>query len=340
VNKELQLWQFIAARLQRGENVMLLVVAESSGSSPGRQGYKMAVGADGELIGSIGGGVMEVNLVEESRIVLRDAEIGRSGDAGISLLSAQVHRENSPNASGMICSGEQTVIFKLMTPEDSPAVESVIDALSNHRRHVLTITAGDFTIGPSDNTPTIEFYGPRPGNDPKSKIQNPKLGGGFLYTETLGFKNDLYIIGGGHCALALSELMSKMDFRISLFDDRPELNTIEKNRFAHAIEIIDGYQQICDHVPSGDHTYVVVMTLGYKSDAEVIRSLIDKDFKYFGVLGSNAKMSSMLRSLVKEGLPAERLDRIRTPVGLPINSRTPEEIAVSIAAEIISVKNA
>ena len=132
---------------------MLLVVAESSGSSPGRQGYKMAVGADGELHGSIGGGVMEVNLVEESRSVLRDAESGRRGDAGISSLSAQVHRENSQNSSGMICSGEQTVIFRLISQEDSPAVESAIDALSNHRRDVLRITPGDFMIASQESAP-------------------------------------------------------------------------------------------------------------------------------------------------------------------------------------------
>ena len=70
MHNELELWQFIGERLGKNESVMLLVVAESSGSSPGRQGYKMAVGADGELIGSIGGGVMEVNLVEESRRLL------------------------------------------------------------------------------------------------------------------------------------------------------------------------------------------------------------------------------------------------------------------------------
>jgi xanthine dehydrogenase accessory factor len=82
------------------------------------------------------------------------------------------------------------------------------------------------------------------------------------------------------------------------------------------------------------------MTLGYKSDAAVIRKLIDRDFKYFGVLGSRAKMKTLLRELEKEGFAKEKLSRIRTPVGLQINSRTPFEIAVSIAAEIIAVKNA
>ncbi|MEO8572724.1 MAG: XdhC family protein [Pyrinomonadaceae bacterium] len=357
MNKELELWQFIDKRLTRGENVMLLVVAESSGSSPGRQGYKMAVAADGELFGSIGGGVMEVNLVEESRSFLRNAATRRRGDAGTSLLIEQVHRKDVVGSSGMICSGKQTVIFKLLMSDYKETVESIAIALKGRQPNKLGITPNDFSIGPPEggtqNLPpeggTQNAPEGRTSSNPKSKIQNPKWGGftfdrisdtDFTYTERIGFKNDLYIIGGGHCALALSELMSKMDFQISLFDDRPELNTIEKNQFAHEIKIIDSYQTVAQFVPAGERSYVVVMTLGYRSDGDVIRSLIDKDFKYFGVLGSNAKMSVMLKELVKEGLPREMLDRIRTPVGIAINSRTPEEIAVSIAAEIISVKNA
>jgi xanthine dehydrogenase accessory factor len=82
------------------------------------------------------------------------------------------------------------------------------------------------------------------------------------------------------------------------------------------------------------------MTLGYKSDKTVMKALLDLEFKYFGVLGSKAKMKAVMRELIDEGHPKQRLDRIHTPIGLPINSHTPEEIAVSIVAEIIAVKNA
>jgi len=322
VHKELELWQFIAERLARNESVMLLVVAESSGSSPGRQGYKMAIGANGELVGSIGGGVMEVNLVEEGRRLLSVPPAVAGG------FREQVHQKNSPHASGMICSGKQTVIFKLLTLRDLGTVDSIIDTFKQKGHASLRITSQDLTLA-AENPPATAG-----GTDFVAADRD------FKYTETVGFKNDLYIIGGGHCALALSELMSRMDFHISLFDDRPDLNTIEKNRFAHNITIVDDYDEIGSKIPDGPRSYVVVMTLGYASDERVIRSLIDKHFKYFGVLGSNAKMSVMLRKLFKEGLPAEKLDRIRTPIGIAIHSRTPEEIAISIAAEIIAVKNA
>jgi len=190
----------------------------------------------------------------------------------------------------------------------------------------LTISQSELTLGPPEGgTPSARF----------ERLNETD----FIYTENLGPKNELYIIGGGHCALALSEIASRLDFRISIFDDRPELNTIEKNQFADEITIIDGYEQIGDHIPDGDGIYVVVMTLGYTSDEVVIRSLFERDFKYFGVLGSRAKMKTLLFTLENEGFDKDRLSRIRTPIGVHINSRTPEEIAISIAAEIISVKN-
>ena len=321
MNKELQLWRFVATRLERGENVLLLVVAESSGSSPGRQGYKMAVGADGELCGSVGGGVMEVNLVERSRTIL-----SKPGVVATGFPTEQVHQKHATNASGMICSGKQTVVFRLLTPADRNQALIAVDSLVSNERHLMEITSREFAVRPLESgTPNFDF----------EKLTETE----FVYREKLGPKNDLYIIGGGHCALALSELMSKMDFHISIFDDRPDLNTLQKNEFADVINTIETYDRITEHIPSSISAYVVVMTLGYKSDAVVIRSLIDKDFKYFGVLGSRAKMATLMKELKAEGLNAERLDRIHTPIGLPINSHTPEEIAVSIAAEIISVKN-
>ncbi|MEQ1923420.1 MAG: XdhC family protein [Pyrinomonadaceae bacterium] len=318
---ELEFWQFIASRLKNGETVMVLVVAESHGSSPGRAGYKMAVAADGELVGSIGGGVMEINLVEQSRAALSVASA--SADAKI---IEQEHRRNAENPSGMICSGRQTVITRRLTADDAKTVDAIITALETKESLSLTITQNEFTIGPSKTGTPNNAFEKRTETD-------------FSYSENLGPKNELFIIGGGHCALALSEVASRLDFRISIFDDRPELNTIEKNQFADEITIINSYEQIGSHITNGGNIYVVLMTLGYASDETVIRSLFERDFKYFGVLGSKAKMKTLLTALEKVGFDKDRLSRIRTPIGLHINSRTPEEIAISIAAEMISVKN-
>jgi xanthine dehydrogenase accessory factor len=324
MNKELEIWRFAAARLERDERLMLLTVAESSGSSPGRPGFKMVVAAD-DLAGSIGGGVMEVRLVELAKLKIKNEELKIDSE-----IVEQVHRKNSPDSSGMICSGKQTVVFFELNPAHLNEVRKIVAALENRRPEKLRITNYELRIeenSPEGGTQNEDFSFHRTSENE------------FVYEERLGFKNKLFIVGGGHCALALSELMAKMDFHIALFDDRADLNTLAKNEFAHEKKIIESYAQIGEFIPSGKNNYVVVMTLGYKFDEIVIRSLFDKDFKYFGVLGSRAKMKTLLKTLEKEGFDKKRLARIRTPIGLKINSRTPPEIAVSIAAEIIAVKN-
>jgi len=321
VLKELELWQFVASHLKNGEPVVLLVVAKSSGSSPGRAGYKMAVAANGDMCGSIGGGVMEVSLAE-----LAKRKTQKVKDEIETEIIEQVHQKNSPESSGMICSGKQTIIVRRLYLDDLVTVESIVDNLYKEKKKAFKISNLKFEIVEYNYDKPTHFF---------SKMSETE----FAYQEKLGSENILYIIGGGHCALALSEMMSKFDFRISIFDDRPDLNTIAKNEFADDITIIDNYNQIGVHIPNGDNIYVVVMTLGYKFDEIVIRSLFDYRFKYFGVLGSRAKMKTLITELEKEGFNKETLSQIRTPIGIPINSHTPEEIAVSIAAEIIAVKN-
>jgi xanthine dehydrogenase accessory factor len=323
VRKEIEYWHFVTSRLGAGQQVVLLVVAESSGSSPGRAGYKMAVAADGEMSGSIGGGVMEVRLVEKAKALL--SEPGAA--ARTPTVIEQAHRKNTPNSSGMICSGRQAVILMPLGPDDRATVHAIVTALAHKASIAFEISNLKFQIVHiAENDRRISF------------LKSSECG--FRYREKLGGSPQLIIIGGGHCALALSEVASRLGFWISIFDDRPELNTLAKNEFADEVVIVDSYANIADHVGSGEDLYVAVMTLGYASDALVIRKLIHHDLKYFGVLGSKAKMATLLKELREEGVDPENLRRIHTPIGIAINSRTPEEIAVSIAAEIISVKNA
>ncbi|MEQ1646505.1 MAG: XdhC family protein, partial [Pyrinomonadaceae bacterium] len=299
----------MARCLKHGETAMLLTVAESIGSSPGRAGYKMAVAAGGEMNGSIGGGVMEVKLVEHCRATLSEPGAIATGS---STLVEQVHQKNSSNPSGMICSGKQTVILRQLTSDDADVVSQIVESLHQKRSITFEISNSKFQIAESSDDGSRYFFSKTHETD-------------FVYRERLGSENSLYIIGGGHCALALSELAAKLDFRIHIYDDRPELNTIEKNHFADEISIIESYEKIGEYIDDDPNTFVVVMTLGFASDAAVIRQLVDRDFKYFGVLGSNAKMSTLMKELRIEGIDQLRLSRIRTPIGLPINSRTPEE---------------
>ena len=130
-----------------------------------------------------------------------------------------------------------------------------------------------------------------------------------------------------------------MDFYITVFDEREKLYTVERNHYAHEKKIIKEYIELSQLIAPGNNNYVVIMTFGYRSDDIAIRALLNKDFKYFGILGSKNKIKKMFADYRKENIGEDILKKIHAPIGMQIKSETPEEIAISIAAEIIKIKN-
>lgn len=325
MQKSLLVWQLIHKSLQEAVPVMLLYVLESKGSSPGRQGFFMAVNATGEMKGSIGGGIMEHKLVELGKEQLKNIQQGtRNSEQG--MIRHQVHdKAVETNQSGMICSGEQTILLYPAAAKDISTIQNIIRSLEQYKNGTLVLSPG-----------SIVFDEMIPSKDFDYTYQSEE---NWLYKEKTGYKNQLFIIGGGHCALALSRLMREMDFYIALYEDRDGLNTVEQNEFAHEIIIVDDYTALSYHIASGRNQFVVIMTFGYRTDDIALRSLLDKTFSYIGVLGSKKKMEKLFTAYRSDGIAEEVLQRIHTPIGLDISSQTPEEIAVSIAAEIIKVKN-
>ena len=123
-----------------------------------------------------------------------------------------------------------------------------------------------------------------------------------------------------------------------MFDNRENLNTLNVNIFAHQKHVID-YNDIESYIKQGNDSYVAIMTNKYTDDKLVLSQLIKNNYKYVGVLGSKAKLKIMWDVLLQEGFTQQELDSVFAPIGIHIKSETPEEIAVSIAAEIIQVKN-
>lgn len=300
--------------------VMLLYVLESNGSSPGRQGFFMAVTADGRMQGSIGGGIMEQKLVEKARSNLQSAMSNGQGE-----IIKQIHNKGAAkNQSGMICSGEQTIWMYRVQQKDAEAINQIISSLNKLENGTLQLTAEAIIFQNSASTKTSLSF-----NSEKN----------WIYQEPLGYQNHLYIIGGGHCSLALSNLMSTLDFYIHLFEDRSDLFTVQQNETAHEKKLVNDYSELSSLIPDGDNTYVVVMTFGYRTDDVVVRALLKKEFKYFGLLGSKTKVQKMFDTYRAEGIDEKYLKKMHAPIGLQIKSETPEEIAVSISAEIIQQKN-
>jgi xanthine dehydrogenase accessory factor len=313
-----ELWLFILERIEKSHSVILLCVVDSKGSSPGRQGFKMAVASD-KITGSIGGGIMEHKFVEMAREKLRAIPDDP-------IIRKQVHSKSAKqNQSGMICSGEQTIALFHITKSHVSEIEKIVKALQRNNKGLIRISENNISYENKSNSTDFHF-------EIKSESD-------WFYEENLGYKNHLFIIGGGHCALALSRLMSTMDFSIHVFEERKDLNTLDKNSFAHEKTLVKDYSELKKLIPSGNNNYVVIMTFGYRTDDLALRSLINKEFKYIGMLGSQSKMDKMFSEWRNDNLPEDKLKVIHAPIGLKINSRIPEEIAVSIGAEIIAVKN-
>lgn len=317
--KQLPVWQLIHKSLQAQIPVMLLYVLESTGSSPGRQGFAMAINAAGEMEGSIGGGIMEHKFAEMAREKLKEESYQL-------IVKKQYHdKEAAKNQSGMICSGEQTILLFPVEQKDIHSIVNIVVTLEQDKNGTLQLSQTGMAF--SHDTPREDYSFSLTSEDD------------WLYSEKIGLKHHLYIIGSGHCALALCRLMRSLDFYIHLFDDRSDLKTFEENDAAHEKTILHDYSELSNRISSGSQHWVVVMTVGYRTDAIAVKTLLDKNFAYFGMLGSETKVKKLITDFRAEGIPEEQLKKIHAPIGLPISSQTPEEIAISIAAEIIKVKN-
>jgi len=302
-------WSFIEEELLNHRPVVLLLVIAHEGSTPGRTGFKMAVAQDGRLCGSIGGGAVEYDLVESIKEQLQSA--------GVKLnIQRLLHDDGASMAtSGMICGGSQTVLTFPCDSRHLEAVQQIKKGITANQPSLMRITGQDL------------HWSAEIGEDSSS-----------IYEEKLGYEDTVYIIGGGHVASALSLILSTLDVRIVILDDRPELDALKKNAYAHDI-IIAPMEKVASFVPPGEHCYVVIMTPSHRADEVVLRQLISHSYRYLGLMASRAKAAQILANLRNEGVPESALQKVRTPIGLPIHSHTPPEIAVSIAAEIIHVRN-
>jgi xanthine dehydrogenase accessory factor len=320
MKKQQAVWNLIAGSLRQNISVMLLYVLESKGSSPGRKGFLMAVTRDGEMQGSIGGGIMEHKFVEMAKEKLQSNE-------RLIAVKQQIHdKQAAKNQSGMICSGEQTILLYQVKPEDVDDIEKLITSLQQNKNGLLTLSPKG-----------LSFDDEVRGREDIFTIRSET---DWLYQQVTGFINHIHIIGGGHCALELSRMMSVLGFYVHVYEDRPELNTLLQNEYANEKILVNNYSELTDIINSNTNSYVILMTWGYRTDDIALRALINKEFMYLGVLGSRKKIKKMFTDYTAIGIDEAKLKRIHSPIGLQIKSQTPEEIAVSIAAQIIKVKNA
>ncbi len=154
-----------------------------------------------------------------------------------------------------------------------------------------------------------------------------------LIVEPILSKDKLYIIGGGHCAVQLSELAAKGGFNVTVIDNRSEWANPEKHFLAKTVT--SPYDKIEQHIVFSNNTYIVIMTHQHKYDLLAAEKLVLKKYRYLGMIGSKNKAAKTFTRMRELNIPENIIKKIHTPIGLSINSETPFEIAVSIMAELI-----
>jgi xanthine dehydrogenase accessory factor len=148
----------------------------------------------------------------------------------------------------------------------------------------------------------------------------------------------LFIIGGGHCGMALSNLAGKTGFLVTVIDNR--LEWADKKKHPKAVNVICcDYSEVSEKINFTDECFIVIMTHGHTHDALVLEQLVEKNYKYIGMIGSKRKVKTVFEDMLKKGFSREKLERIYAPIGIDILTHTPDEIAVSIVAQMIAVKN-
>ena len=318
--KDRQFWEFILAKIKKNKSVILMIVVNHEKGSPGKEGFKMAVSSDGEMSGSIGGGIMETGIVNKAKDWLKSKK-------KIHEIEKLFHRRQvSLKRSGLICSGTQTNVYISLTKKDVSLVENISKIVSSRSRGVLKITEkGIKLLKNKRNAEHFVYY----FKDEKN----------WSYEENIGYKETIFVAGGGHVGLQVCRLFSLLDHYLIVYDDRKYIPTIKANLFADKI-ILGKYENLGKYISEPENTFVVIVTTGYLSDLATLKQVTAMNCRYVGLMGTKVKIKKIFNEAVKSGLKKELLKNVHAPIGIDINSNTPEEIAVSIAAEVIRVKNA
>ncbi len=306
-------WSFIIDNLENDIAVTLLYVLDSKGSSPGRKGFVMAVNEQGIFEGTIGGGIMEVKMIE-----LAKSKIKKEDNQPI--VREQFHdKSHNKNQSGLICSGSQTVACIPLGKKDSGVIKTII---KRKKEIFLVINSVEGLIICTNHEEVINI---KTANDFKCIVKiNPQ--------------KTIHIFGSGHVGIALARQMSILGYKVIQYDDRPNLISHSTNQFADIIKVID-YDNLKMEMEAHSSDVVVIVSFSYRSDKIILKQLYDQPFAYIGMMGSDHKIATLKEELESEGISEEDLKSIFAPIGLNMYSKTAEEIAVSIAGQIILETN-
>lgn len=328
-----ELFKTARKSMEKKQDLVFVTTISSSGSSPRGAGSKMLVLENGTSYGTIGGGNVEYVSIQHAREVLKQKQSCTRGFA--------LHPDQVADL-GMICGGDVVIFFQYISWENQDFYDLCTRILKSWDKNENTWLIFDITeetvwkaglyeeqegltgLGISDPSPLLQ-----------TKAVQKVLDGRKYYCEPLVQKGRVYIFGGGHVAQALVPVLARLEFRCVVFDDREAFSNPQV--FPEAEQCILGdFNRISDYLSIQPQDYVCIMSRGHQYDYLIQKQILTTPAYYIGVMGSRKKKEVIRQKLLADGFFPEDISRITTPIGLDILAETPEEIAVSIAGQLIA----
>ena len=330
--------------LAQSQIFVLATIVRHEGATPRTAGSKMIVTREGRGIGTIGGGSLEaavmaraIQLIEQEQSEVMHFDL--SGDV--------------ITAGDMICGGSADVLLACVSP--TPANRDLFgqwqQVLGENRRECLVtiVLQTDETLYRTTHclvTSQAEIVGPFPLGravlekvlataQASTRIRTLWVDKALVVVEPSARVSTAYLFGAGHVARPTARLAAMVGFQVWVLDDRKDYVNPERFPEAHRVKVLDSFEKAFAGLAATGDSYVIIFTHGHLHDKIVLAQALATDAGYIGMIASRRKRNTIYDALRAEGVPQSRIDRVHSPIGLAIGAETPEEIAVSIVAEMI-----
>jgi xanthine dehydrogenase accessory factor len=332
-------YEIVKAIATGREELALVTVIDARGSVPRHPGAKMLVRGGTVLLGTVGGGKGEARAIALAGECI---EGKRPATLSLEFQGTEVEGQD------MICGGSSRILIEYIG--DREPYRIAFEKLRQGERTLFARMLSGTPTGPAV-TVTIALLdekGFAAYNTLPLKAQGAaerSLDTGrpvFLEEEGIFFdpefpEEKLLILGGGYVGQAVAALAARLDFKITVADDRKEFSGA--GRFPPGVETLCGsYADIVERFPFDSATYVVMVTRGHLTDLECVRAVLKRKYRYAGFIGSSRKATLLREQLRNDGFDQGKIDDLHAPIGLDIKAETPEELAVSILAQLIAVR--